>query len=145
MLVGDHNAFSGTGNRIGIVQRSGDALSHAAILLDVPDPVSIVASPFDDLALVTSAEGSAIFILEATTSGPRPIAVRGEVTYTGGGPSLPAHAVVVSRGALAGLVLVAEYRGLRRIELAADGAVTDLGLMSLGGGADVVGAVGVQP
>ncbi|MEZ4340995.1 MAG: hypothetical protein R3B82_30590, partial [Sandaracinaceae bacterium] len=86
VLVGDHNAFSGTGNRIGIVQRSGDALTHVAALLDVPDPVAIVASPFDDVALVTSAEGNAIFVLEPASSGPRPIAVRGEVTYADGGP-----------------------------------------------------------
>jgi hypothetical protein len=53
---------------------------------------------------------------------------------------------MVNQGSLAGLVLVSENLGVRKVQFAKGGKVTDLGLTTFGGAStDIVGAVGVQP
>lgn len=61
-------------------------------------------------------------------------------------PQLPSAAVQVERWALAGLVLVAEVSGIRRVRFDGVGGVEDLGRFEFGSGLDnIVGALGVQP
>jgi hypothetical protein len=72
--------------------------------------------------------------------------VKGEITYVGKEPQLPANGVLVDRGALRGRVYVAENEGVRQVRFEQDGRVTDLGLFSPGSGLEnLVGAIGVTP
>src|SRR6185295_3490683 len=115
-------------------------------LMPIDDPIAIVASPFDDAALVASGFGNAFFALDYDPDAAEPFAVRGELAYQGAPPQLPGGAVRVDRGALAGRVLVAENLGVRQVSFEGGGVITDLGLTSLGSGSEsIVGAIGVQP
>ncbi|MBX3274732.1 MAG: hypothetical protein KF729_30980 [Sandaracinaceae bacterium] len=144
-LVADNAAFSG-GDRVAVVGVAGDALSRVQVLSPIQDPVSIALSPFDDLALVVSGFGDAIFVVDYTPDAASPFAVRGPLTYVGARPALPGAAVTITRGALRGLVLVAENVSVRRVRFDGGGAVTDLGAHSVGEGVPaIVGAIGVQP
>lgn len=139
-LIADANAFSGTGNRVSVVNVG--ALSRVTELV-VEDPASIAVSPHGDAFLVTSFAGDAIF---AGTYDATSVTAFGELTYSGGGPQLPGNAVTITRGSLSGLTLIAENLGIRRVRFAGGGVVTDLGRTSLGTGSDTItGAIGVQP
>ena len=93
---------------------------------------------------MVSGFGDAVFVVDRGT-GAQPFSVRGEPTYVGASPQLPSAAVMIERGTLDGLVLIAENQGVRRMQLAT-GGVTDLGLTTLGSGTDAItGALGVQP
>jgi hypothetical protein len=110
------------------------------------DPVDVVASPFNNAALVVSGFGDGIFALDYSPDTSPPFSVRGEISYMGSAPQLPANAVMIDRGDLSGLVLVAENLGVRRVRFETDGSITDLGLEPLGSGpASITGAIGVQP
>ncbi|MBI4705123.1 MAG: hypothetical protein HY744_28790 [Deltaproteobacteria bacterium] len=55
-------------------------------------------------------------------------------------------ALLLGPGPLAGLVLVAELSGVRRVAFEAGTGAKDLGLFDLGSGMEnIVGALGVQP
>ena len=70
----------------------------------------------------------------------------GEVTYQGAKPQLTGGAVIIDRGGLRGLVLVAENLGVRRVEMFATGNIVDRGVFSLASGLqNTTGAVGVTP
>ncbi len=145
-LIGDTSQFSGVPNRVAVVERAGDALVARQVLSPLEDPLSIVASPFGDAALVVSGFGDHLIALDHAPAASPPFTVRGPLAYSGGRPELPGHAVVIERGALRGLVLVAENVGVRRVRFAAGGALTDLGKTSTGSGYQaIVGAIGVQP
>ena len=114
--------------------------------MPVEDPVAIATSPFDDAAIVVSGFGDAIFVLDYSPDAAAPFSLRGELTYVGDAPALPGSVVEVERGALDGLVLVAENSGVRRVRFAAGGVVTDLGVLDFGSGTgEIVGAIGVTP
>ncbi len=142
LLVADNNSFSATGNRIAVLAISGQTFTAGPTLTDVDDPFDLVASPFDDAILVVSGFGDSLHILDYDTA----ISYRGELTYDGPAPELPGNAVMVSRGTNTGLVLLAENTGIRRVQFAGSGTVTDLGLTTTGTGlAGIPGAIGAQP
>lgn len=146
-LIGDNNSFSGLPNRIAVVELADGGLRRAQVVTPLNDPVAIVASPFDESALVASGFGNAIFRLRHdATSASNPYVNAGALTYRGARPQLPANAVLIERGPLRGRVLVSENLGVRQVQFEVDGGVTDLGLTSTGTGSEaIVGIVGVQP
>ncbi|APR76064.1 Hypothetical protein A7982_01411 [Minicystis rosea] len=147
VLIGDNSEFASVPNRVAVVGVSGASLTAAQTLSPIEDPVSIVTSPFDNAALVVSGYGNAFFALGYdpgnTTA---PFTVKGQVTYVGKKPQLPANAVLVDRGALRGRVWVAENEGVRQVRFEQNGDITDIGLFSLGSEIEtLVGAIGVTP
>lgn len=145
-LVGDTSQFAGVPNRVAVVRLDGATATPVTVLSPVEDPYAIVASPFDDAALVVSGFGDALVRLGYAPTAATPFVVRGPLTYVGAPPQLPGDAVLIDRGAQRGLVLVAENVGIRRVRFAGGGAITDLGKTSTGTGtAAIVGALGVQP
>lgn len=142
-LVGDTSQFGNEPNRIAVVPVTGMTLGTPYMIPMIEDPIALLAHPFADKVMVVSGFGDALFQL-AKTSGTW--AAAGEVTYQGAKPQLPGGAVMVERGGLRGLVLVAENTGVRRVEMFAGGAITDRGLFSLGSGLEnTTGAIGVTP
>jgi hypothetical protein len=145
-LLADRSAFSGILNRIAVVTVEGNSLTAVQVVPDLDDPYELVASPVDDTAIMVSGYGDAVFVLDIDPLLPQPVSVRGELAYVGAGPQLPGHAVMLERGALTGLVLLAENTGVRRIRFEGGGVVTDLGVFDFGRGVEhIVGAIGVQP
>jgi hypothetical protein len=145
-LVGDVSQFSGVPNRVAVVNVDGGlhpALS-ARDVVDVEDPEAIAASPFGNVAVVASAFGDALFVLD--DQGPDGWRVRGEVAYAGAAPQLPGDVATIDRGALRGHVLVSENVSVRHLAFGADGSVTDLGSLAFGSGLqNIGGAIGVTP
>jgi hypothetical protein len=124
----------------------GGGLQTADILAGIDDPISIVGSPFGDVALVLSGYSNAMHILGYNQAAPVPWDYFSEVTYVGTKPQLPAGGVVIQKGMLKGMVLVAENLGVRQVQLAGEYMVTDLGLVKLGEDFEsIVGAIGVTP
>ncbi len=147
LFIGDTNSFSGVPNRIAVVKVGGSELAPASVLTPVSDPEAIVASPFGNVALVSSTQdGDAILILDdgGTNNAWR---VRGPVTYNGAPPMLPADMAPITRGALEGHVLVVELSSVRHLRFDEQPAgVTDLGSLAFGDGIDdILGAIGVTP
>jgi hypothetical protein len=145
-LMGDNGMFS-VPNGIAVVGLDSRGFRSTSIVAPIEDPVSIAVSPWDDAVLVSSGLGDALVILDYDPlDASEPFVDAGEVTYAGGRPELPDTSVVVSRGSLRGLVLVAEVSGVRRLRFDGDGTVTDLGRFGLGAGYEnIVGALGLQP
>ena len=145
-LFADNAAFASTGVRVGVVEVAGDALVTKPTVMPIEDPIAIVASPFDDAAIVPSGFGDAIFVLDYAPDASAPFTLRGELAYAGARPALPGAAVAIERGSLDGLVLVAENVSVRRVRFEGGGTVTDLGAFGLGSGSTaIVGAIGVTP
>jgi hypothetical protein len=144
-LIGDWSAWSGIPNRVGVVELTDDGLVSSTVLPDVYDPAALVASPFDDAVLAVSGYGDAVFVI-SYDAGAGEFAFVGEPTYVGQSPQLPGSAALVARGALEGLVLVAENQGVRGVRFDGAGGVVDLGLLVEGNGMPAItGALGVQP
>ena len=147
LLVGDNNQFYDSDeleNRIAVVRVDGTSLAPVQTL-SVEDPVAIAVSPFDDRAIAVSGFGDAILELDRAAGGGKPFSLAGEIDYEGAGPQLPGPVATIDRGALRGHVLVAELLGVRHLVFG-PGAVTDLGLLSVGSGnAAITGALGLQP
>ncbi len=145
LLVADYSEFSGVSTRVAAVRVDGDAL-EAAQILDVEDPVALVASPWGDQVLVVSGYGDALLQVPVDLEASEPLGEPSELDYSGGRPQLPGAAALLRRGPLRGLVLVTETEGIRAVQLGPDGAAEDLGLTSLGASYEgITGAVGVQP
>jgi hypothetical protein len=148
-LIPDDNAFSGNGGRIAVVE-IGESLSARQLVGTVPDPPSIVASPFaGGGALVLSADqgNTAWWLKEDASNATAPFTLDSEVAWSGAGPQLPLVAVTIDRGALEGRVLIAENLGIRQVAFPSDGGKpVDAGLHSFGSGLQhITGALGVQP
>jgi hypothetical protein len=146
VLIGDTSQFSGVPNRVAVVGLAGDTLTPAQVLTPLEDPLSLVASPLDDTVLAVSGFGDAFYGLGYTPQAATPFSLGAQVAYAGAPPELPGHAVMIDRGSLRGLALVAENLGVRRVRFAGGGVITDLGKTSTGTGYErIVGAIGVQP
>ncbi|MBX3157079.1 MAG: hypothetical protein KF773_13975 [Deltaproteobacteria bacterium] len=144
-LVGDVSQFSGLPTRIAVVGVDGGL--HASLAshgtFPIEDPAAIATSPFGNVAVVASAFGNALFILD--DDGPTGWRVRGEVAYAGGRPRLPSDLAPISRGGLRGHVLVSENVSVRHLAFGPD-VVRDLGSLAFGSGLDnISGAIGVTP
>lgn len=146
-LIGDNSEFSGLPNRVAVVSVGGSTPGAVSVLSPIDDPVAIVASPFDDAALVVSGYGNAFYrVLYAKDQPGPPFTVAGKLSYVGAKPQLPAGAVLIDRGTLKGLVLVAENVGVRLVRFKGGGEIEDLGLVVKGDGLQAItGAIGVQP
>jgi len=146
-LVGDVSQFSGLPNRVAVVSIDNglhpELTAHPTV--PVEDPEAIAASPFDNTAVVASAFGDALFVLDA--GGPQGAwRVRGEVAYRGAPPQLPGDLATIDRGALQGRVLVSENVSVRQLAFRAGGVVEDLGSLAFGSGLhNISGAIGVTP
>jgi DNA-binding beta-propeller fold protein YncE len=143
-LVADNNSFGTQPNRIAVLEISSTGLALVQTLSPLEDPYDVAISPHDHTALVSSGFGDALIVLKsgATT----PFEIQGPLAYAGAAPQLPGNMAEVRRGALAGHVLVAEVGGIRQVQLAPGGSVTDLGLLALPSGTEnMIGAIGVQP
>ncbi len=145
-LIGDYQGISeDPPNRIAVVEIGDAALTTVQTIEPLLDPVALVPSPEGDVVLAVSGFGDAIFVLDRESGSP-PFSLRGELVYDGASPQLPGGAALIERGDLAGLVVVAENQGVRRVRMEGGGVVTDLGLTALGDGFDAItGAIGVQP
>lgn len=142
-LVGDTSQFSGVPNRVAAVTVTATGLAQGDVV-PVEDPAAIATSPFGDVAIVASAFGDAIFILDTAPAGGW--RVRGEVAYSGGAPQIPADLAAIDRGALRGHVFVAENVSVRHLAFRDTGAVDDLGSLAFGAGLEnIAGAIGVTP
>jgi hypothetical protein len=142
-LVGDTSQYGTQPNRVAVVPITGTTLGTPYMIPNVEDPLALLAHPFADKVLVVSGFGDAMFQLAKTNA---MWAASGELTYQGAKPQLPGGAVMVERGSLQGLVLVAENLGVRRVEMYSAGTIVDLGLFSLGSGlVNSTGAIGVTP
>ncbi|HVO31915.1 MAG TPA: hypothetical protein VMV18_14310 [bacterium] len=141
-LIADDNQFSGNPNRIAAVRIGAATLTTAQMLSPFTDPAALVASPFDQTALVALAQGNALHRLAyngATWSD-------SAVSVAGGAPQLPTVLTEIRRGTLAGHVLVAENVGVRQVHFSPGQTITNDGLMTLGSGLTAItGALGVQP
>ncbi len=144
LILGDNSAFSAVPNRVASVQITPGGLGEVQVLDDIEDPYSIAVSPYDDAIVVTSGFGDAIFVLDYDPAAAQPLTLRGELA--GSSPQLPGALATVARGMLDGHVLIADVRGVYRVQFGANAMVTDLGIVDLGGEiADIVAGVGVQP
>ena len=145
-LVADTSGFDG-GDRIGVIALG--ASPAVASVIDIEDPYDILLSPFGNAIAVPSGFGDEIYAIgydamNATFSPPTAL------EHSGPAPALPGQGVVIERGSLAGLALVAENVGVRTIRFSSDGSVTDHGAFDLGNeeGDDltaIVSAIGVTP
>jgi hypothetical protein len=145
-LVGDNSAFANVPNRVAFLSLGGGGLSVAGVLPMIEDPYAIVASPFDDAAIVVSGFGDAIFVLDYTPAKSPAFALKGKLQYVNGKPQVPGSAVMIERGTLKGRVFVSEVRGLFQVAFKGGGVVNDVGLFDLNGGTEsIVEGVGVQP
>jgi hypothetical protein len=148
-LFADDSAYRDYGGtRLAAVEIQSAALRPAQVF-DFEDPVALVASPFGHPVLGVNGgiSGSgALMIIDYDAQSATPFSVRGELPHTGTGAQLPGAAVMVRRGTLEGLVLVAELSGVRQVAFHSDFTVVDLGVFDFGDGyTAMVGAVGVQP
>lgn len=144
-FIGDSNV-TGT-NRVAVIDIESYELINRGVISGITDPSGIAASPFGDVALVTSSQppGEGIYVLD-TGGANGTWRNRGEITYTGPASQLPGDVVTIHQGQLAGSVLVSELAGVRRIAFRANGTVDDTGLLALGDGLEnVAGAIGVTP
>jgi hypothetical protein len=146
-LISDVSEFSGVPNRIAVVAL-GASVTPVQVITPVDNPVSMLASPFNNRILVASGYGNALRSLRPTPSSSSGQFVDdGALTYKGKKPQLPGDMVMVGRGKLRGRVLLSEVDGVRQVQFAQDDAPpADLGLFDLQGGVESIpGAIGVQP
>lgn len=137
-FVGDISEFSGSPNRIVVIDLSGATPKRVQTLSPILDPFDIVAAPDDDAVLVVSGYGDALIPFAYDPASPQPLGAQGPSVTS----SLPGHAALVSRGEARGVVLVSEVKGIRMVRFAGGAALDSLGLVSTGG---LPGAIGVQP
>ncbi|MGE0321148.1 MAG: hypothetical protein AB7K71_22615 [Polyangiaceae bacterium] len=143
-LMGDNAGFSSVPNRVGVA-KLGASPSMAQVLSPIEDPIDIVTSPFDDAAVVISGFGEKLWILDYDATAAQPFSVRGEVAYSSP-PELPAYAVSIDQGQHKGRVFIAENGGIRMLRFAADGQVSDEGVLDFGDGlTNAIGSIGVVP
>ncbi len=162
ILVLDNNFVTGT-MRLSAVSVdttvSPPAITLVQVINKLNDPAAIVPSPFNDAALVASAEGNELILVsyDSTSSSSTPLAILGPIETTTK-PQLPSNLVAMSGAeATPGLIAVAELQGVRQLQFHPSSAsassssspmptVEDLGLSTLGeGSGSIVGAIGAQP
>jgi hypothetical protein len=145
-LVGDVNQYGDFPNQVAAVDVGDDGLKSAGAV-KVPDPEAIAASPFGNVAIVTSAFNDAIQVIDR--NGPQNTwRLRGPVRYSGGKPQLPGDVATIDRGKLNGHVYVSENSAVRHLAFREDGSVVDLGSLQTGNNTgndlqSINGAIGV--
>ncbi|MFN0251136.1 MAG: hypothetical protein ACKV2T_29950 [Kofleriaceae bacterium] len=141
VFVGDGN-FTGV-NRVGIATITDSSVAFAATLTDISDPGGLAVSPFGDVALVSAAQGNAIFKLDkGGTNG----AWRKTALALGANPQIPADMVSLDRGMLRGHVWISENTSVRQVRFTQAGDVENVGSLAFGSGLqNIPGAIGITP
>ncbi len=148
VLLGDSNLFGGptTNHRVGVFEITPNGLIARNIISDILDPADIVVSPHHNAAIVSSFEGNKLVVLDYEPNNvTTPFTPNGEVRTTNA-TLLPSTMVMVRRGALNGVVVVAENTGIRTLQFMPSGDVLELHQANFGQDlSDIIGAIGVQP
>jgi hypothetical protein len=140
-FIGD--ASAGGNNRVAIVGVSQTEITPLA-RLPLDDPQGIATSPFGDVAIVTTAIGDAITILDKEGTGAT-WRIRGPVS-TPSKPLLPGDLAPVHAGMLRGRVFVSENVSIRQLAFREDGTVENIGSLAFGSGLqNILGAIGITP
>lgn len=145
-LVSDDGAAS-SGDRLAVVALSPTAVTQVTVLT-TPFPAMVVASPYDNAAIVLNDDSTdQIHVLSYTpASTTTPFAITGELAYKFGKPQIPVTASLIDRGALKGTVFVGENVAARQLRFETDGKVTDVAKLTMPDGLEnIVGVIGVQP
>jgi hypothetical protein len=140
-------------NRLAVAALGDDTIARTQIVTYTPPtpngkeleaPFDLIASPYNNAALVSAGLGSTDAIWRLTydpADAETPFAFVGEIAYSSG-PQLPGTMVGITSGALKGHVLVVEVPGVRQLQFLPDGNVVDRGMFEIDG---AVGAIGIQP
>ncbi|MFT3697961.1 MAG: hypothetical protein QM831_32775 [Kofleriaceae bacterium] len=142
ILVGN-TSFAGN-NTVATVSVTATTMTPG-VQLSIADPESIETSPFDNTAIVTTADGDKITILnDQGTNG------AWQIKGTFGSPQQPGDTAQIHRGALNGHVFISELSGIHHIAFGQGGTVTEVGFTDLTGGddndlVDLPGAIGITP
>jgi hypothetical protein len=140
-FIGD--ASAGGNNRVAIVGVTPTGMTPLA-RLPLDDPQGIATSPFGDVAIVTTAIGDAITILDKQGAGAT-WRIRGPVS-TPSKPLLPGDVASVHAGMLRGRVFVSENVSIRQLAFREDGTVENIGSLAFGSGLEnILGAIGITP
>lgn len=140
VFVGDGN-FSGA-NRVGIATLGDSSVTFAGTVTDVSDPGGLAVSPFGNVALVSAAQGNALFKLDKDSGG----AWRKTAVATPSPPQLPADMVGLDRGTLRGHVWISENTSIRHVRFTQAGDVENVGSLVFGSGLEnIPGAIGITP
>jgi hypothetical protein len=134
------------GNRLAAIDLS--TMKNAGILA-TPNPAALVASPFDNAAMLLNSDTSdAIRIVSYAPDASAPFSIVGEIAYVNPKPQLPSFASLIDRGTLKGRVLVAENTAVRQVAFEPDAGIVDLTYLNFdddGGLHEIVGVIGVAP
>lgn len=143
-LIADNGIIKGS--RVAVVGITDTTLVPLQIFT-LDNPAAVIASPFNNAALVLNSDGKDGYtLLKLTGPATAPFVNTGKLVYSFGRPELPSVAATILRGPLKGRVLVAENVAVRSLQFTTDGGVTDLAKLSYGMGLDnIVGSIGVQP
>jgi hypothetical protein len=146
LMVLDNNPFGSGGGtmRFAAVRLSDTSITTAVVIDGINDPSDVIASPFNNAALISSTESNALVLLSYDSSASPPFRDLGPIAVVGAKPQLPTNLLPLN-GEVNGLVLVAELSGVRQVQFMPSGVVEDLGLSQTGAAtSDVIGCLGVQ-
>lgn len=145
-LFGDNSAFTNNPNRVAIVAIQGEQLKKEKVVTPIKDPSGIVASPYNNVVLLLSGEGNALYRLPYNPNSQPAFGTHSPIQYNGRRPQLPTAAQLMLQGKLKDRVFIAENKGIRQVLFEKDGTIKDLGIFDTGEGfVNVVGTLGVQP
>jgi hypothetical protein len=133
------------GQHLGIVEVS---TMHGPRTIPVPDPTEVLASPFNDAALVVSEGSNEIYDLAYNPSNiDEPFKVRGVVPHTFGRPKDLFSAVQITTGHLKGRVLATDGNTIRQLQFAEDGSLSNVSRFVMPGTSerDTLWTIGIQP
>lgn len=142
-LIADDGAI--VGNRVSVVSLPSMKFVQ---MLPTEYPAKVLTSIHGNAALVLNDDSTdeltvlAYDAANATT----PFTNKGRVAYKFPKPQIPVSAVQITRGTLAGRVILGENVAVRQVQFMPDGSVIDTAQTSMGSGIpEIVGVVGVQP
>lgn len=143
-LLADNGILAG--DRVAAISLANDTPTALAVL-DTPAPAAIIASPFDNSALVLHSDGKdAIRKITFDANLPKRFALGAEIPYGGKRPQLPTNAAAITRGTLRGRVLIGENLGIRQVSFQPGGQVRHESFYESGNDMQhIVGGIGIQP
>lgn len=152
LLVLDNNAITGT-MRLSVVAMNWQdgSMKAVQVINKLSDPCAIIASPFNNAAVIASAQGNALIQLkyDPTANVTNPITVIGSIATTSKSQLPSAFVAIQGTDGIMGRIAVAELSGIRQIQFTVDGSIIDLGLNACGPDDDdsgsIVGAIGAKP
>jgi hypothetical protein len=142
-LIADDGAI--IGNRVSVV-----ALPSMKFVQMLPTefPANVLTSVHGNAALILNDDSTdelTVLGYDATNT-TTPFTNKGRVAYKFPKPQIPVSAVQITRGTLAGRVILGENTAVRQVQFMPDGSVVDTAQTTMGSGIpEIVGVVGVQP